>query len=157
MDLLKRKICISLSSSFKYDGFCVVFPSFWTYFVSEGVLLQVVRLDELHPTFAADVRSDVLVFHHVVLKLTRVLESFLALCAPAGTEDGFIQPRRKDEEMHTLLSSYVILAFDFYSSVRISPGPIREQKTKSWTMTSIFCPVLKMYSACMSKFPPISL
>lgn len=51
-------------------------------FVSKCVLFQVVRLDELHPAFAADVRSDVLVFHHVVLKLTRILKSLLALCAP---------------------------------------------------------------------------
>lgn len=53
----------------------------------ERVLFQVVRLDELHPTLAADERPDVFVFHHVVLKLTRILESLLTLCAPAETED----------------------------------------------------------------------
>lgn len=59
------------------DALCV------TYFVGERVLLQVVRLDELHAALAADVRPDVFVFHHVVLELTRVLEGFLALGAPA--------------------------------------------------------------------------
>lgn len=54
-----------------------------TYFVGECVLLEVVRLDELHAALAADVRPDVLVLHHVVLKLARVLERFLALGAPA--------------------------------------------------------------------------
>lgn len=57
----------------------------YTYFMSERVLFQVVRLDELHPTLTADVRSDVFVFHHVVLKLTGILESLLALCTPAHT------------------------------------------------------------------------
>lgn len=57
-----------------------------TYFVSEGVLFEVVRLDELHATLAADVRPDVFVFHHVVLELARVLERLLALGAPARTQ-----------------------------------------------------------------------
>lgn len=56
-----------------------------TYFVSECVLFQVVWLDELHATLTADVRSDVFVFHHVVLKLAGVLERLLALRAPAST------------------------------------------------------------------------
>lgn len=51
--------------------------------MGERVLLQVVRLDELHAALAADVRPDVFVFHHVVLKLAWVLERFLALGAPA--------------------------------------------------------------------------
>lgn len=59
-----------------------------TYFVSECVLFQVVRLDKLHPTLTADVRSDVFVFHHVVLQLTRVLESLLTLSTPAGETHG---------------------------------------------------------------------
>lgn len=63
--------------------FVFIFPG-ETYFVSERVLFQVVRLDELHPTLAADVWSDVFVFHHVVLELTGILESLLALCTPAG-------------------------------------------------------------------------
>lgn len=54
--------------------------------MSERVLFQVVRLDELHPTLTADIRSDVFVFHHVVLKLTGILESLLALCTPAHTQ-----------------------------------------------------------------------
>lgn len=58
-----------------------------TYLVGERVLLQVVRLDELHAALAADVRPDVFVFHHVVLKLARVLEGFLALGAPARTTE----------------------------------------------------------------------
>lgn len=53
--------------------------------MSERVLFQVVRLDELHPTLTADIWSDVFVFHHVVLKLTGILESLLALCTPAHT------------------------------------------------------------------------
>lgn len=52
----------------------------------ERVLLQVVRLDELHAALAADVRPDVFVLHHVVLKLARVLEGLLALGTPAGTQ-----------------------------------------------------------------------
>lgn len=51
-------------------------------FVSERVLFQVVRLDELHPTLTADVRTDVFMLHHVVLKLAWVLESLLALTTP---------------------------------------------------------------------------
>lgn len=63
------------------DSFCAS----QAYFVSERVLFQVVRLDELHATLAADVRPDVFVFHHVVLKLAWVLESFLALGTSART------------------------------------------------------------------------
>lgn len=50
------------------------------------MLFQVVRLDKLHATLAADVRPDVFVFHHVVLKLARVLERLLALGAPASAQ-----------------------------------------------------------------------
>lgn len=48
------------------------------------MLFQVVRLDELHPTLAADIRPDVFVLHHVVLELARVLERLLAFGTPAG-------------------------------------------------------------------------
>lgn len=54
--------------------------------MSERVLFQVVRLDELHATLAADVRPDVFMFHHVVLKLARVLERLLTLGAPASIQ-----------------------------------------------------------------------
>lgn len=60
------------------------------------MLFQVVGLDELHATLTADVRSDVFVFHHVVLKLTRVLESLLALRTPAETKGNvFMEPKRE--------------------------------------------------------------
>lgn len=49
------------------------------------MLFQVVRLDELHATLAADVRPDVFVLHHVVLKLARILKRLLALGTPAST------------------------------------------------------------------------
>lgn len=54
--------------------------------MSERVLFQVVRLDELHATLAADVRPDVFMFHHVILKLARVLERLLALRAPVSIQ-----------------------------------------------------------------------
>lgn len=73
-----------------------------TYFVSKRVLFQVVWLDELHPTLAADVRSDVFVFHHVVLKLARVLESLLALCTPAGTTGEQLNLNRRRLETEIL-------------------------------------------------------
>lgn len=63
----------------------------------ECVLFQVVRLDELHPTLAADERPDIFVFHHVVLKLTRILESLLTLCAPAEAEDSSCATRRRNK------------------------------------------------------------
>lgn len=61
------------------------------------MLFQVVRLDELHAALAADVRPDVLVLHHVVLKLARVLEGLLALGTPASTQGQLHTARRRTE------------------------------------------------------------
>lgn len=63
--------------------------------MSERVLFQVVRLDELHAALAADVRADVLVLHHVVLKLARVLEGLLALGTPASTQGQLPRAQRR--------------------------------------------------------------
>lgn len=60
--------------------------------MSERVLLQVVRLNELHATLAADVWPDVFVLHHVVLKLARVLEGFLAFSTPADASGSISGP-----------------------------------------------------------------
>lgn len=83
-------------------------------FVGERVLFQVVGLDELHPTLAADVRSDVFVFHHVVLKLARVLESLLALGTPVqrGATVGSQVPLQLSQcwEIQTTLHTDVLLA-----------------------------------------------
>lgn len=61
------------------------------------MLFQVVRLDELHAALAADVRPDVFVLHHVVLKLARVLERLLALGTPASTQGQLHRAQRRAE------------------------------------------------------------
>lgn len=72
-------------------------------------------MDKLHPTFAADVWSDVFVFHHVVLKLTWVLESLLAFCTPVkgGTAmDGQVPLELSQRrEVQATLDTHVLLAF----------------------------------------------
>lgn len=67
--------------------------------MSERVLFQVVRLDELHATLAADVRPDVFMFHHVVLKLARVLERLLTLGAPASIQIHLHRAQRRTETL----------------------------------------------------------
>lgn len=51
------------------------------YLVGERVLLEVVGLHKLHAALGTNVRTDVLVFHHVILKLARVLEGLVTLRA----------------------------------------------------------------------------
>lgn len=52
-----------------------------TYLVSQCVLLEVMRLHKLHTTLTADEWPYVLVFHHVILQLTWVLEALSTLTA----------------------------------------------------------------------------
>lgn len=49
--------------------------------MGQGVLLEVMRLHKLHTTLSTDERPYVLVLHHVVLQLTRVLEALATLAA----------------------------------------------------------------------------
>lgn len=87
--------------------------------MSERVLLQVVRLDELHATLAADVWPDVFVFHHVVLKLARVLEGFLAFPTPADASGSISRPTGNSNAAHNNNNTFLsYLWLDVDSSSR---------------------------------------
>ena len=87
--------------------------------MSECVLFKVVGLYELHATLAADVRPDVFVFHHVVLKLAWVLEGFLAFPTPAdrSVSISFDLPRKSNTSnpnalfLPPTLSQHILSAF----------------------------------------------
>lgn len=76
--------------------------------MGERVLLEVVGLDELHAALAADVRPDVFVLHHVVLKLARVLEGLLALGTPAGTHGQRQRRTKKRLKWRTQMNTLII-------------------------------------------------
>lgn len=52
------------------------------YLVSQGMLFEVMRLNEFHATFSADIWTDVFVLHCVILQLTRVLKCFVTFVTP---------------------------------------------------------------------------
>lgn len=77
---VNQDMSLHISQQGKFPATNSTFVLFHT-LVSQGVLLQVVRLHKLHATFCADVWADVFVLHHVVLQLAWVLEGLITFGA----------------------------------------------------------------------------